>query len=54
MVYINCKIPFLTYIKDIPETANSSETKLFAGDSLIHLNQDDSNLLERYLTSLED
>ena len=28
--------------------------KIIAGDSLIHLNQDDSNLLERYLTSLED
>ena len=48
---------FLAYINDMPETATSSEIKLFADDSLIYRtinNQTDSDLLQRDLTILED
>jgi hypothetical protein len=41
----------------MPETATSSETKLFADDSLLYRtihNQTDSNLLQRDLTTLEN
>ena len=46
---------FLTYINDMPEMAKSSETKLFADDSLLFRtinNQADSVLLQNDLTSL--
>ena len=45
---------FLTYINDMPETATSSETKLFADDSLLYRtisNQAESDLLQKDLTS---
>jgi hypothetical protein len=48
---------FLAYINYIPVTATSSETKLFADDSLLYRtinNQTDSDLLQRDLTTLED
>jgi hypothetical protein len=48
---------FLAYINDMPETATSSEIKLFADDSLLYRtinNQTDSDLLQRDLTILED
>ena len=48
---------FLAYINDMPETETSSETKLFADDSLLYRtinNQTDSDLLQRDLTILED
>jgi hypothetical protein len=46
---------FLAYINDMPETATSSEIKLFADDSLLYHtinNQTDSDLLQRDLTFL--
>jgi hypothetical protein len=48
---------FLAYTNDMPETATSSEIKLFADDSLLYRtinNQTDSHLLQRDLTILED
>jgi len=48
---------FLTYINDMPEMVKSSETKLFADDSLLFRtinNQADSVLLQNDLTSLQD
>jgi hypothetical protein len=48
---------FLTYINDMPEMVKSSETKLFADDSLLFRtinNQADSVLLLNDLTSLQD
>ncbi|XP_063416249.1 uncharacterized protein LOC134697892 [Mytilus trossulus] len=48
---------FLAYINDMPETASTSETKLFADDSLLFrtiTNQADSELLQKDLTALED
>jgi hypothetical protein len=48
---------FLAYINDIPVTATSSETKLFADDSLLYHtinNQTNSDQLQRDLTTLED
>jgi hypothetical protein len=45
------------YINDMPEMAKSSETKLFADDSLLFRtinNQADSILLQNDLTSLQD
>jgi len=48
---------FLTYINDMPEKVTSSETKLFADDSMLFRsikNQNDSHLLQKDLTSLED
>lgn len=47
---------FLAYINDKPETATSSETKLFADDSLLYStinNQADSDLLQKDPTSLQ-
>ena len=46
---------FLAYINDKPETTTSSETKLFADDSLLYStinNQADSDLLQKDPTSL--
>jgi hypothetical protein len=46
---------FLTYINDMPEMVKSSETKLFADDSLLFRtinNQADSVLLQNDLTRL--
>jgi hypothetical protein len=48
---------FLTYINDMPEMVKSSETKLFADDSLLFRtinNQADSVLLQNDLTSRVD
>jgi hypothetical protein len=48
---------FMTFINDMPETATSSEIKLFADDSLLYRtinNQTDSDLLQRDLTILEN
>jgi hypothetical protein len=48
---------FLAYINDMPETATSSEIKLFADGSLLYCtidNQTDSHLLQSGLTILED
>jgi hypothetical protein len=48
---------FLAHINDMPETATSSEIKLFADDSLLYHtinNQTDSDLFQRDLTILED
>jgi hypothetical protein len=47
----------LTYINDMPEMVKSSETTLFADDSLLFRtinNQADSVLLQNDLTSLQD
>jgi hypothetical protein len=46
-----------SYINDMPEMVKSSETKLFADDSLLFRtinNQADSVLLQNDLTSLQD
>jgi hypothetical protein len=48
---------FLTYINGMPEMVKSSETKLFADDSLLFRainNQADSVLLHNDLSSLQD
>lgn len=48
---------FLTYINDMPDTVTSSETKLFADDSMLFRsieNKKDSELLQKDLTALED
>ena len=48
---------FLAYINDMPETATSSEIKLFADNSLLYHtinNQTDNDFFQRDLTILED
>jgi hypothetical protein len=47
----------MTFINDMPETATSSEIKLFADDSLLYCTinkQTDSVLLQRDLAILEN
>lgn len=47
---------FLSYINDLPDSVISSETRLFADDSLLYrhvTNQHDRNLLQNDLTALE-
>ena len=47
---------FLTYINDLPDCVASSETKLFADDSLLFRvvkSQQDADYLQKDLTALE-